>query len=313
MLQDYTRVELDIQDEVNQESLKDVELIIKDEKGKEVTTYSIKDNEKQENEEETPKQEQEENVLERLPVGTYLVESTKMPYGYKEVFARIYVKDRQGLQINIIQAQREEFDLSVEAWVNTIKRNGQIEYENKKATNTVKKVDIKDKKIGTEDIQISYKMKIENPGKIIGQVGKIEVNVPQGMIYEKENNKGYWKQEGKKIVSQGLAGRNLNPGDYAEVELNLKWKNGLENFGTKALEVSILETKSDNGFEETNMKNNQAKAGEVIIGVSTGQMNLVYACWILLAILIAVEIIISRKTKIKKFGLKDRTLKYKDK
>ena len=39
-------------------------------------------------------------------------------------------------------------------------------------------------------------------------------------------------------------------------------------------------------------------------------MNLVWACWILLIALILVEITITKKLKIKKFGLKDRTLKY---
>ena len=129
------------------------------------------------------------------------------------------------------------------------------------------------------------------------------------MEYKQQDNADYWKEENGSIVSYGLKGQQMQEGDKAQIELVLRWKNGLENFGTKEVEVEIKETKSDNGFKETNLENNIAKT-EIIIGVSTGEMNLVYACWILLGILILIEIIISRKTKIKKFGLKDKTLKY---
>ena len=113
------------------------------------------------------------------------------------------------------------------------------------------------------------------------------------------------------IVTEGLKGRNIKEGEYATIPLILNWKNGLENFGTKKIEVEIKEVTSDIGFKETNKENNKAISEEVIIGVSTGEMNLVYTCWVLLGILILIEIIISRKTKIKKFKIKDKTLKYR--
>ena len=339
MLQDYTRIQLKPKDEDTGEELKDIEIVIKDDKGNEVGKITIG------NEEET------KDILERLPVGDYVIESTKVPYGYKQVHTQISIKDKQGIQIfDNIKVEREEFDLNVEAMVQTIKRNDKAEYEaktegkenadntkskdngketnhnkesNEKQTNKeaaqkrenkkrqAHKVDIKDKKIGTEQIEVTYKIKVRNQKKITGQVGRVEVNIPAGMTFIASNNKTYWKEEGGKVVTEGLKGRDIKEGEYAEIPLVLKWKNGLENFGTKKIEVEIKEVTSDIGFKETNLENNKAVSEEIIIGVSTGEMNLVYMCWILLAVLILAEIYLSKKTKIKKFAIKDKTTKWR--
>jgi hypothetical protein len=308
-----TKVQIQLVDGVNKDPIDGIELVIKDEEGNEVATLNIeaKDNSNEENTDDTV-EETIEDIIEKLPVGTYTIESTKMPYGYKKLNTNITIKDEQGLQKLVIEAEREEFDLQVEEWLVKIERNQKTEYENTNYENKMKKVDIKDKKISTEDIRITYKIKVSNPGKITGEVGKVEVTIPSGMKFDASDNKAYWNVENGKVVTYGLAGREIPEGAYAEIELVLRWKNGLENFGTKQVEARILETKSDIGFEETNTENNTAQI-EVIIGVSTGEMNLVYICWILLVILILIEILVSRKTKIKKFGLKDRTLKYSKK
>ena len=313
MLQDYTRIELKPTDKDTGEEIKDIELVIKDDKGNEVGKVTI------------GKDEDTNHILERLPVGDYIIESTKVPYGYKPIHTQISIKDKQGLQGGDelkITIEKEEFDLNVEAIVQQIKRNDKAEYaaktdskENKENQANQKrqahKVDIKDKKIGTEQIEVTYKIKVRNQKKITGQVGRVEVSIPAGMTFKASNNKTYWKEENGKVVTEGLKGRDLKSGDYAEIPLVLNWKNGLENFGTKKIEVEIKEVTSDIGFKETNLENNKAVSEEIIIGVSTGEMNLVYMCWILLAVLILAEIYLSKKTKIKKFAIKDKTTKWR--
>ena len=130
------------------------------------------------------------------------------------------------------------------------------------------------------------------------------------MIFKPEDNKGYWKQENGKIISTALAEKQLKENAYTDLEIVFRWKNGLENFGTKENNVEITDLTSDIGYKDKNQENNKAKSVGVIIGVSTGDMNLVWACWILLITLILIEITVTKKLKIKKFGLKDRTLKY---
>ncbi len=303
MLQDYTRIEIKPTDKDTGEEIKDIELVIKDDKGNEVGKVTI------------GKDDDTNHIIDRLPVGDYVIESTKVPYGYKPINTVISIKDKQGIQGGDelkITIEKEEFDLKVETKVQEIKRNGKVEYKKKEDTKEqTHKVDIKDKKIKSEQIEVIYQIKVQNQKKITGQVGRVEVEIPAGMTFIASNNKTYWKEEKGKVITEGLKGRELKSGDCAEIPLVLNWKNGLENFGTKKIQVEIKEVVSDIGFKEINLENNKAVSEEVIIGVSTGEMNLVYMCWILLGILILTEIYLSRKTKMKAFYIKDKTTKWR--
>lgn len=196
MLQDYTQIQINPKDEITGEEIKGIELIIKDEKGNIVGTIT----------------DETDDILTRLPVGTYTIESTKMPYGYKPIKQSFEIQDKQGIQgldDLKIKIEREEFDLQVEVWIDQIKRNGKVEYENKKQEKTVRKIDIKDKNIKTEQIEIRYKIKISNASKIRGEVGKIEITIPQGMEYKQEDNKSYWKEEKGTITTTELKGKQI--------------------------------------------------------------------------------------------------------
>ena len=295
--QDYTKIKIKAVDKETKKELEGIEIKIIKEKEEE-TKEALNENKTQSRE------------IKRLGVGTYEIETTKEPYGYKKTKRTIEIKEEQKTQEKTIEIDREEFDIKIEEWVKKIERNGKTEYENKTEEQKMKKIDIKDQKIGTEEIKVTYKIRIKNESKITGEVGKIEVNIPQGMKYEAKDNKSYWKEEEGKVKTTGLRGRNIRQNEQAEIEITLRWKNGIENFGTKEVEAKIEEVTSNIGFEEQNKENNKAKT-QVIIGVSTGEKNLVYMCWILLISLIILEIYISRKAKIKKFAIKDKTLKYK--
>ena len=81
----------------------------------------------------------------------------------------------------------------------------------------MKKVDIKDQKIRTEEIKITYKIRVSNTSKIIGRVGRVEVKIPQGMKFEEKDNSSYWKEEKGKVVTTQLA--NLDIKENASVDL----------------------------------------------------------------------------------------------
>ena len=311
--QEYTKVSLILVDKESKEEIKEAEIIIKDEKGNKIAEISLRETEEDTKEKSNKKEEKITQILKRLPVGKYLVESTNMQYGYKQLKTQIEVKDEREIQVKQLEVEREIFDIQVEEWIEQIARNGKQEYLNQKGEQTVRKIDIKDKKIPTEDIRITYKIRIKNVGKITGKVGKIEVSIPQGMEFKKEDNKGYWKQEKGKIITEGLAGRELKEGAKADIEITFRWKNGLENFGTKSNIVRILEVTSDIGFKESNEGNNIVMSKDVIIGVSTGEMNILWICWGLLIFLILVEVYVTKKLHIKNFKIKDKTLKYRDK
>lgn len=309
MLQEFTQVEIQLIDKVNQEAINQATIIIKNEKGKEVGKIELKETNKEDATKEEPKIEQ---ILKRLPIGKYIVEASNLPYGYKAVNTKIEVYNTEGLQTKILEVDREEFDIKVEEWVNEIVRNGQSEYKSTKAEVKAKKIDIKDKKINTEDIKVVYTIRITNVGKITGQIGKVVEKIPSGMLFKQEDNKEYWVQEGNTVVSTALKGKDFVQDAYTELSLVLRWKNGMENFGNKMNVVEIQEVKSNNGFKESNLDNNKARV-EVIMGVGTGEISLIWICIGLLLVLVPLEIVITRRLRIKGFKLKDKSTKYNKK
>lgn len=150
-----------------------------------------------------------------------------------------------------------------------------------------------------------YKIQIRNISKITGTIGKIVENIPVGLEYKQEDNLPYWKLEGNKVISTGLEGREISPGAYAELEIVLRWKNGLENFGTKTNTVKIEQIASDIGFEEKSTENNQSKA-EVVMGITTGQKIIIEICWVLMAVVIIIEIITIKMLGLQKVNFKLR-------
>ena len=86
MLQDYTQILIKPVDKETGEEIKDIELVIKDDKGNIVETITI------------GKDDDIEHIISKLPVGEYIVESTKVPYGYKPIQTTIKVQDKQGIQ-----------------------------------------------------------------------------------------------------------------------------------------------------------------------------------------------------------------------
>ena len=167
-----------------------------------------------------------------------------------------------------------------------------------------------EKKIKTEEIKVVYKIRVSNEGKIGGYVGKIVEDIPIGLEYRKEDNKGYWEEEGGKLVAKGIEGKEIKEGEYVEVEIVLRWKNGIENFGTKTNRVRIEGVRSVNGYEQEEEENDKAEA-EVIMGVGTGEIALIGTCLILLWILVPLEIVIYRvvKNKSKSMRIKDKTIR----
>lgn len=200
--------------------------------------------------------------------------------------------------------EREEFDFEISKWVDSIIRNGKVQQEDiKEEKGKTVKIEIRESRAKTEDIKIVYKIQIRNISKITGTIGKIVENIPTGLEYKQEDNLPYWTQEENKVVSTGLAGREIAPGAYAELEIVLRWKNGIENFGTKTNTVKIEQIASDIGFEEKSTDNNQSKA-EVVMGITTGQKIIIEICWILMLIVIIIEAIAIKMLGLQKFQIR---------
>ena len=290
----YTKIKIKVIDKTSREEIEGMKIEIREEKGKEIAKWETKEGGQK---------------IQRIGVGKYKIETEEEKEGYKEVRKEIEVKEKEEEEEIIIEVEREKFDIKVEKWIEKVIRNGEEE-SNKKEEQKIVKVEIKDKKIKTEEIKVVYKIRVSNEGKIGGYVGKIVEDIPIGLEYRKEDNKGYWEEEGGKLVAKGIEGKEIKEGEYVEVEIVLRWKNGIENFGTKTNRVRIEGVRSVNGYEQEEEENDKAEA-EVIMGVGTGEIALIGTCLILLWILVPLEIVIYRvvKNKSKSMRIKDKTIR----
>lgn len=247
------------------------------------------------------KVDEENNYIEKLPVGEYRVKSKDTPYGYKPVDTTITIEDTRELQKIRIDIKKAEFDIEVEEYIKEIRRNGQVEYANNEDEKQINKIEIKSKKVKTEDIQITYKIRVKNISRIAGKVGRLEVSIPEGMMYKAEDNDIYWKVENGKVVTEALAEIDMQEGDYIDAELVLRWKNGEENLGTKETVAEIKDVTNELGYAEKREDNNKASIG-VIISVQTGepteQKGVIYFCFTMLGVLIVLEMIMIQKIRL---------------
>ena len=139
-------------------------------------------------------------------------------------------------------------------------------------------LDIHRSKIETADIKITYKIRITNTGEIKGTVGEIIEMIPTGYSYYQEDNTIYWEERtesgssintAKTLVTESLAKKEINPGEYEEIEIVLRWNRGEDNLGEKTNIILINGEENPAGFIDINREDNQSTSN-MIITVATG-------------------------------------------
>ena len=182
--------------------------------------------------------------------------------------------------------EKQVFNLSVDKWVSNVTVNGINEQartiDNK---NDMYVVDIHRTKTDTADVRIAYKIRITNTGEIEGTVGQIMEIIPEGYSYYPEDNTISWEEvtgtgdgatnnaSGENntgiYITKDLANEVIQPGEYKEIEIVLRWNNGENNFGEKNNIVTINGETNPAGFADINKEDNKSSAN-MLITVATG-------------------------------------------
>lgn len=260
---DYIKVKINIIDGKTEEPVKGVELKITDSDGNEVSKYEIKDD------------DDLENIISKLPPGKYTVESTKMPEQYKKIEAEIEILEKDGVQIYNLKAEYATFDLKIQKWTSQIillENNKQVinltQIDPDKDTNKIMKVELGNKRIESTVVKFVYTIRVTNVGKIPGYATEIEDIIPKSLEFIKSENKN-WKEINGTIKTNELENQLLKPGEYADVDIVLKWKNGSENIGAKKNKAALTKATNEYGIEE--VADNNESWSTVLISVATGE------------------------------------------
>lgn len=168
--------------------------------------------------------------------------------------------------------------------------------DKEKSEDKIVKIDIKSNKVNKTDVIINYNIRVTNNGDLEGYVNEITDYIPQGLEFVQEDNisetgEEYWTLNGTDQIVTGdaynkvLENTLLQPGEYIEVSVKLRWVQDVENFGliTNYAEISkdrnIYNVKdynsTTNNFIETTDEDDTDKV-PVYFAVETGEYMIKY-------------------------------------
>jgi len=109
-----------------------------------------------------------------------------------------------------------------------------------------------------------YTIRIVNVGDIAGYATQITDFAPPGMRFvpEKELNISYgWERAGEdRVETRILASTRLEPGEYADIQISMRWINDGDNLGLRRNVARITDTYNDYGIPDTNPYNDEDDA-----------------------------------------------------
>lgn len=202
-----------------------------------------------------------------------------------------------------------EFDLALRKWVTQA-----IVIENGKETVTqtghkaeddpeqVVKVELNRKKLNSVTVKFRYSIRVTNEGDIAGYAKQIKDYIPEGLKFDAKDNPD-WKDEGNNIITtRKLENTLLQPGQSAEVEVLLTWKNDKNNLGLKVNTAEISEDYNEKHVHDKDSTPNNKVPGEddiddapVLLSISTGAAKLYIALSCTVLITLAGGIVLIKK------------------
>ena len=201
----------------------------------------------------------------------YETEQKEIPY-YKFVEKTENYKGKMEKEkITVIYYyEKQLFNLSVDKWISNVNVNGISQGAQSITTkDQLYKVDIHRSKVETADIKITYKIRITNKGEIEGTAGEIVEVIPAGYSYNQEDNSIYWENKNGTLTTDALKDEMIQPGQYKEIEIVLRWIKGENNFGQKDNLVILSNLDNPAGYEDVNKEDNSSSSS-MLLTIATG-------------------------------------------
>lgn len=202
-----------------------------------------------------------------------------------------------------------EFDLALRKWVTQA-----IVIENGKETVTqtghkaeddpeqVVKVELNRKKLNSVTVKFRYSIRVTNEGDIAGYAKQIKDYIPEGLKFDAKDNPD-WNDEGNNIITtRKLENTLLQPGQSAEVEVLLTWKNDKNNLGLKVNTAEISEDYNEKHVHDRDSTPDNKVPGEddiddapVLLSISTGAAKLYITLTFAVLVTLASGVVLIKK------------------
>lgn len=207
------------------------------------------------------------------------------------------------------QNNDEKFNLSLNQILSKITVKNSKESKEYTYNNNTKfaKVEIAPKKMSDTTVTMQYKIIVKNEGTVPAYASKIVDYIPEGLIFEQEKNKDWYKAEDGNVYSVSLMDRELNPGETANLTIELSKKMTNDNTGIVKNVVEIYEASNKLGLKDENSipgdaveKQDDMAAVEVIIAVELGTIMLYIMLGVVIVAIIGYGVYMVKKLALKK-------------
>ena len=202
--------------------------------------------------------------------------------------------------IVIYYYEKQVFNLKVDKWVDNVTMNGIPQGgESIETKDELYKVEMHRSKVETADISIKYKIRISNVGEIEGTVNTLTEVIPNGYSFYQEDNSIVWEDNKGILTTTELQDETIQPGEYKEIEIVLRWNKGADNFGEKDNLVVLSNISNPAGYEDIYKEDNSSR-DKMIVAISTGldrNDKIVVIGTIQIVLAIVVGLLVSYKKK----------------
>lgn len=209
--------------------------------------------------------------------------------------------DLNNIDMGLIQ--NKKLDLSLKKYISkvTVKNDEEKVYEYNDAK--LAKIEVASKQINNTNIEIEYRIVVNNEGEEDAYVNEIIDYLPQELDFSAILNKNWIKNSEGNLINSSLSGKKIQPGESREVKLILTKELNSNNIGTFVNAAEIGLTKNDEGLSDIDsIDSNRDKneddysEAELIISIKTGIVRNILICLVLI-ILAVISIIIFCKYK----------------
>ena len=178
-----------------------------------------------------------------------------------------------------------ELEKSIDSIVVTDSGIGRSETYYATAGSEVPKIDVAKNRASSTDIKVYYTIRVRNAGETAGYATEIKDYIPNGLTFDGNENSGWYYSDGCAITNN-LSNTLIQPGEYADVKLTLRFNHNAENLGLVSNIAEISNDADENKLDvvdKDSTPNNMASyeddidSADFIISIKTGAREHVIA------------------------------------
>lgn len=172
--------------------------------------------------------------------------------------------------VNIGLIEKEKFDFAItqsiaKATVNVNGKEKEYDYDDL----DLAKLAIKPKDLENAIVKIQYKIRVSNVGTVAGKVSSIVDYLPNGMMFNEEENPFWVRGTDGNLYYSGLKDTTIAAKDFQDVTLILQKKMSSDNTGIVSNKAQIANTESNTRLVEA--KKNNLASQETIVTAKKGE------------------------------------------